>query len=404
MSGIEVSVIVPIYNVADYLDKCISSILKQTYETLQIILVDDGSTDRSSQICDYYAHLDSRIIVHHKQNGGLVSARKAGLKMATGEYIGYVDGDDWIEEDFYEHLVNYIVQNNVDMVETEHYEDAGVESKRIKSRLPYGKYAAQDVIPFMLCDDDFNECRIQPYLWSKLFKKSLLVEQQARVDERIRCGEDIAVTYPYILKANNIFLADYAGYHYLQRQDSMTSLSKRDEQENDRALIHYLKIIFEENKNYSKIMIKQLNQYTKSMLLLRHIDFFDKDFESKKLIPFGEIDNRCRIALYGAGRMGKSLYQYFKIIYANSNVLWGDKEFAFYQQLGLPIISPEEIVKRQEEYDKLLIAVSSKGLAQVIQNFLTEKGVKKDKLVWLTEEFVDADFNVLSAFLEGDQL
>lgn len=394
-----VSIIVPIYNVEDYLERCIGSIIGQTYEHLQIILVDDGSTDNSSVICDNYKEKDSRIIVIHKPNGGLVSARKAGLKIAVGEYVGYVDGDDWIEPDYYEQMLNYMIKNDVDMVETEHYIDAVTESKRIKSKLPSGKYDAESLIPVMLCDDNFNECKMQPYLWSKLFKKSLLEKHQMRVDENIKCGEDIAVVYAYILEAGSIYIADYAGYHYMQRIDSMTGVQNIGEYERDRALIKYLKTIFETGGQYSKIMLKQLNQYTKSMLLLRQISFFDRDSGNSKLMPFGGLKNNMEIAVYGAGRMGKSVYQYITSMNGGKNVIWGDKEYSFYQQLGMPVISPEDIILRQKEYDVLVIAVSSKNTAQGILNSLFKAGLQEDKAVWLTDEFVSDEYEVLSDYL-----
>ena len=101
-----VSIIVPIYNVETELRKCVSSILAQTYKDIEVILVDDGSPDNSGAICDEFASKDNRIVVIHKENGGLVNARKSGLERSTGRFISYVDGDDWIEEDFIQNLVD----------------------------------------------------------------------------------------------------------------------------------------------------------------------------------------------------------------------------------------------------------------------------------------------------------
>lgn len=396
----EISVIVSIYNVAEYLDKCILSIIGQTYDKLQIILVDDGSTDESSFICDDYGRKDSRVKVIHKENGGLVSARKAGLYAATGEYIGYVDGDDWIVPDFYEHMLNDLIRYQTDIVETEHFIDAGTDSKRIKNSIPYGKYDTKVIIPIMLCDEEFNECRLRPYLWSKLFKRNLLYKHQMRVDETICCGEDIAVTYPYMLDAKSIYISDYAGYHYVQRSDSMTGMQSPVSRERDKVLILYLKTVFETCENDSEIMQKQLNQYTKSMLLLRQIDFFDRSSEKKKFLPFGGIDLKCRIALYGAGRMGKSVYRYLQILGKAHTVMWADKEYILYQQLGLPMISPDEIVAGRAEYDILLVAVSSRKTADKIQESLMEKGLDKSKMRWLTKDFIRGDNLILDAYIE----
>ena len=112
----KLSIIVPIYEVGEYLNECIQSIVKQNYSNLEVILVDDGSKDNSPALCDNWASKDSRIKVIHKPNNGLVSARKAGLEIATGDYIGYVDGDDWIEEDMYTNMMNVVNHQEVDMV------------------------------------------------------------------------------------------------------------------------------------------------------------------------------------------------------------------------------------------------------------------------------------------------
>lgn len=399
MDNDRISVIVPVYNVAQYLDKCVLSIIGQTYSELQIILVDDGSEDGSSLICDKYKAMDSRIVVIHKQNGGLVSTRKEGLRAAAGTYIGYVDGDDWIEPDFYETLLNYMTQQDVDIVEAEHFVDVGTETERIRGGFLYGKYDAAQLIPEMLCDRDFNECRLKPYLWSKLFKKSLLDKCQMEVDEAIVCGEDIAVTYPYVLRAESVYIADYAGYHYVQHGNSMTALRSFDDWRQNEALVVCLRNIFEKAGGNREIMMRQLNQYTKSMLLLRQIDFFDKDASDKKLIPFGGVDLGQRIALYGAGRMGRSIYHYLKAL--NKKIVsWGDKEYLRYQHLGLPVTSPDNIVAGQECYDMLLVAVNSRRTADAVRQSLTQKGMVADKMRWLTEQFI-SDGDILKTYINN---
>ena len=110
-----ITVIVPVYNVAPYLEKCIESILNQTYEKLEVLLVDDSSTDASGRICDRYAGLDQRIRVIHKENGGLVTARKEGLVHAKGEYVGFVDSDDYIDAEFYELLFQGLTEEDADI-------------------------------------------------------------------------------------------------------------------------------------------------------------------------------------------------------------------------------------------------------------------------------------------------
>ena len=133
LNNILISIIVPVYNVEQYLAQCIESILKQTYKYLQIILVDDGSTDGSGSICDKYKEIDERIIVIHQQNKGLVGARKAGLYMATGQYIGFVDGDDYINKEMYQSLLDYAITETADVVHSAYFIDKwGVKREYIK--------------------------------------------------------------------------------------------------------------------------------------------------------------------------------------------------------------------------------------------------------------------------------
>ena len=141
LDNILITIIVPIYNVQEYLRKCIESIINQSYKNIEIILVDDGSTDESPKICDYYAEIDHRVVVIHKDNGGLVSARKAGTAKAIGDYILNVDGDDWIEEDRVEILVmEGILPDRADMVYLAGYKkDFGSDSVLILRDISYKK-------------------------------------------------------------------------------------------------------------------------------------------------------------------------------------------------------------------------------------------------------------------------
>ena len=134
------SVIVPAYNVESYLEQCVDSILKQTFTDFELILVDDGSPDRCPQICDSYAKKDTRVQVIHKENGGLVSARKAGLIASMGTYVTYVDGDDWIEPDMYEVLLTAAIGQEADMVVSGLLHDDGKQTTPVRCNLPAGVY------------------------------------------------------------------------------------------------------------------------------------------------------------------------------------------------------------------------------------------------------------------------
>lgn len=390
-----ISIIIPIYNVALYLEKCIQSVINQTYKNLQIILVDDGSADNSLEICRRYQKQDSRITVIHKTNAGLVSARKAGLQEAAGDYIGYVDGDDWIEPDMYEHLFEIMQMTEADMVETAYVREAEGVSQKSANKIAAGIYETSELMPEMLCDNDFNECHLSPYLWSKLFKRKMLQDIQMNTDEQIQLGEDAAVTYPYVLKCSRIAVSDYAGYHYVQRTGSMTSQKTARDRQSNLALLRCLGQAFHTDKN-ADCLLKQLNQYAKLLFLLRQIEDFDKCGKGKVLRPFGSIEPGSRAVIYGAGSLGRSIYEYLqkKDITVTA---WADREYQMYQGLGLQVESPQNLMQQKDKFDWLIIAVFSRNTMRHIRKNLTDIGIQPEKILWFTEAFVES--NILDAIL-----
>ena len=194
------TLIIPIYNIEQYLSQCLDSIINQTYKNIQIILVDDGSTDSSGRICDEYADKDSRIIVIHKENGGLVSARKAGLRKATGEYVVYVDGDDWIELNAIEHMVGTIERTKADIVLYDHYENTGESQIVVTNNVKEGLYdkgkLLRHIYPKMISTERFFEWQIFPAVWDMILRRDLLERCQYDVDNIITMGEDASCKYP----------------------------------------------------------------------------------------------------------------------------------------------------------------------------------------------------------------
>lgn len=257
-----ISIIVPIYKVEKYIKQCVDSIIAQTYKDIEIILVDDGSPDNCPHICDNYAKADSRIKVVHKKNGGLMSARQAGLRAATGDYIGFVDGDDWIEPDMYEQFALAIDKYHPDMLLSEFYfsytNEDGLSSQQLSK--PYFEKSdmENEIYPTMLFKDRFYSFGINPCCWSKVFKKELLESNLYKVTSKIKIGEDAAFTYPCLLEANNVAYIDKFLYHYRINDTSMTKAY--DQNLENTILIPYdiLKKVFE-NCNYD--FSNQLNYY-----------------------------------------------------------------------------------------------------------------------------------------------
>ena len=163
-----ISVIVPVYNVEKYLEKCVSSIVNQTYKNLEIMLVDDGSTDSSGKMCDEFAKKDDRIKVIHKPNGGLSDARNSALKIAKGDYIGFVDSDDYIADDMFETLCDLMEDNNSDISIVSFYEIYNNKLIGVRDSKELENMTKLEAMKELLIDS-----KIQSYAWNKLFKREL---------------------------------------------------------------------------------------------------------------------------------------------------------------------------------------------------------------------------------------
>lgn len=227
----ELSIIVAVYNVDSFLHECINSILSQTFNDFELILVDDGSTDNSSAICDEYAQKDSRIKVIHKKNGGVVSARKAGIQAARGIYAGYVDGDDMISPHMYEDMMQLMKKHDCDMVmcDIEHEKkpmpfSTGYTSTRINGGFYNRADMERHILPHMLYSGKFYNFGIYPVIWNKLYKREKLLKHQMLVSDSIKIGEDAACVYPYLLEAQSMyFMEGKSLYYYRHSGTQMTA-------------------------------------------------------------------------------------------------------------------------------------------------------------------------------------
>lgn len=209
-----ISVIVPIYKVEQYLRKCIDSILNQTYKKLEIILVDDGSPDSCGKICDEYANIDERIKVIHKKNGGLSDARNVGIDMANGEYIVFIDSDDYIEMDYIEYLFNLLKNNNCKMSICSHYVET-IENKRIDYGKKYSTTVmnTEECMRRMLCDEGFSVSA-----WAKMYKKELFANVKYPIN---KLCEDNGTTYKLIRQCEKIAYGNLSKYIYVKRENSI---------------------------------------------------------------------------------------------------------------------------------------------------------------------------------------
>lgn len=213
-----ISIIVPIYKVEQYIRSCIESLICQTYENLEIILVDDGSPDNSGQICDEYAKKDSRIKVIHKENGGLSDARNVGLSLAKGEYIGFVDSDDRIHPEMYEELMKSMEKYHSDISMCGYYKEFedGMLLPFIFKEMEIEKREAMIKL--------LEDVEIRNFVWNKLYKRQVLENIQFPEREEF---EDILTLYKIFLKAQKVSNVEKALYYYRIRENSITASGKK---------------------------------------------------------------------------------------------------------------------------------------------------------------------------------
>lgn len=215
----KISIIVPIYNSEKHLHKCIDSILNQTYSNFELLLINDGSKDRSGEICDEYSLKDERIRVFHKENAGVSTARNIGIDNATGKYITFVDSDDWVGKTYLEDF--FILENNPEaalVLQSILIENSNGEVK--KKSLPDKVYHINEY------SDLFYSIKLVwlwPYMASKLFAKDIIANNYIRFDQDITYGEDLLFMLDYILYTDQVFLLNKANYLYLHHENSASN-------------------------------------------------------------------------------------------------------------------------------------------------------------------------------------
>ncbi len=220
------SVIIPVYNVEKYLRNCLDSILAQDFTDYEVILVDDGSTDHSGVLCDEYAADHPAFCCIHKTNGGHTSARKCGYEASKGEYVTFVDSDDWIAPHMYRKLCQAIRDSHADIILCNHI--AAMQDREEICTMPFapGFYdktrLEEEVYPSMLYSGTFYKYGISPNLWNKAFRRDLLKKHLMHVPDDIAVGEDALASYSCILDAGSAYVLPDALYYYRSNADSMS--------------------------------------------------------------------------------------------------------------------------------------------------------------------------------------
>lgn len=231
MEKSKISIIVPVYNTEKYIERCIRSILNQSYKNMEIICVDDGSTDKSGAILDYISGQDNRITVIHNSNMGVSVARNTGLEKATGEYIGFVDSDDYIDKDMFQILMNSMLKNDVDIVTCNYCFDieGRIEPAINKKDVPSLPIDIKDFLKYIYLRDVYQG--IGGYLWTRLYKRNVLIDEnnilKVKFKEEYGGADDIVFIAESNMQCKQIMYINQPLYYYYQREGSIVHDNKK---------------------------------------------------------------------------------------------------------------------------------------------------------------------------------
>ena len=388
-----ISVIVPVYNVEKYLERCVESIIKQTYQNHEIILVNDGSTDGSGELCDRMALKDKRIITLHQKNGGSVLARRRGLEAATGEYMAFVDSDDWIEENMYASLLDIMLRTGADFVHSDCYHE--FETGVIREEIRYaGKnlYDERDDKADILYDSIFSENRrkkINQSIWSKLFKTEFARFCFYKIPEEQCIGEDLLFLCECIINSKKIAISYQSFYHYLLRKDSMIHCIDEDRLAEISLLYLNLKKVLKSYGYFKRFDADLKRWFNMEICNLLKSGIFKLEIVKYQ---FGKIDlvKDKKIVLYGAGKVGKDYYAQLCKYHSCRIGAWVDADYKKQQNNPYyPITAPENMLS--EEFDYVIIALSNEKTAGEVRDWMKSAGIKKEKILWESPVLLGGD-------------
>lgn len=375
-----ISVIVPVFNVEQYLSECIESILNQSLKSIELILVDDGSTDKSGKICDEYAAKDNRIKVLHQQNKGPIEARKSGLKVSKCRYVTFADGDDFVAPISYA-MAEPSIKNNIDVVIfgiTRYYDTNN--QKLEECDYLEGKYQREEIEkiiwPEMIWNIKKERYGIDPALWNKVMKKELVISCYKDFEKTgFHYGEDVAIIYPLLRKVQTLEIKREAYYFHRVRLKTIPGYYL-DSKYFDKLYLLYQRLM--EQLGTNKVFVRQIEHFYMCAVGYRKQAYGNPGDTSRYLFPFDKIEKGMKIVLYGAGGVGHTYMEQLKKINFCTVVLWIDKYYEKYESDCVCAIEQIQSVA----YDRVVIAIESMDICNVMRDTLINLGVDKEKIVY----------------------
>lgn len=384
---LKVSVVVPVYNTAEYLPECLESIMTQSMKEIEIICVDDGSTDETPQVLARYASRDKRINIIHKENGGLVSARKTGVMAARGNYVAFVDSDDWIEADMYEELYQLASQYTVDMVTCGFFLEGNYTTTHMDT-VPQGLFTGFDLSEVRdktIYDLERHSSGIKASLCYKLFKRELIQNAQCKIPDEITMAEDKMCLLTALLDCSSVYVYHKPFYHYRIRPNSIVHTGSEEYLLKVYAVYKYLKKLYC-HRLFTTNMRRQAEIYI-TELLYKGINTL-LGFENRNLLwidPYwlDHIPMNAKVILYGAGELGE---KYRKQLLSRPDIQYATCIDFSYERLSSDrflVESPNIVLSR--EYDYVIITIKNSEKAQAVRKELEGMGIPGDKILWFEQ-------------------
>lgn len=377
------SVIVPVYNAQATIKYCIESILDQTYENFEVILVDDGSTDNSYSICAEYARKEPRITAVHIENSGPFQARKAGAEIAKGDILTFSDADDWFEKHAFETAEKLFCRYNPDILAYAYLYDGDKLERHLYEEGVYcGEEIHKKILPGMMYDSLIGGRRLNPSLCCKWIRKELFAKVTETVKDRITFGEDALVTYPAVCMAERLVISNKALYHYSTNVFSCTHTYPPERIAEVKAFQNQMVRLFDEMGLLVQ-MRHQIENYVRSFFAMMIKHWYGIELSPViYCFPYNAVSKGARVFVYGAGVVGKSYINSLKLTGYAQIAGWADKnykELKAYNQVE--IISPRQI--EEKVFDVLLIAVWDEAAADEIKRELRSIGIWESKIIWV---------------------
>lgn len=382
-----VSVIVPIYNTQEFLPRCLYSILNQSYTNMEIILVNDGSTDNSVSICEQFAEKDARIQIISQLNQGIIAAKKAGIRICLGTYVMFVDSDDWIEPKLLETMVQKIQECDCTLICADVYQDfENGESIEYRNAVPPGTYDTDTIAKDLFYYKDTDRYGILPYSVAKLYQRDMVKEVLYNIGNDIRHAEDKAIVFSLVYQNIKVCFINAIYYHYCIRSGSVCRTENPDYLIELTTIYKYIKKLFDGHKEREHLL-RQLGKWLLAEARYAVDGNLGLTTPGKPIytVPY-QLDTsvffpqKKKVILYGAGNVGSDYYKQIKDCMNMILCGWVDKNYRKYQEEGLDVQPIEHIY--ETGYDYILVAVRKQTVFQEIKKELMDMGILGGAIIW----------------------